>query len=88
MYKYYKTENVTVDQQFFLTTSKGLIEEVVCSRALTSEVPMEIDNVCNKQTANLPVVSVVYLVNIHIMARSHVFWRVLDDPLKASDMGH
>ena len=60
LYKYYKTGNVTIDQQSFLTTSKGLIDEVVCSRALTSEVPMEIDNACNKQTANLPVVSEVF----------------------------
>lgn len=62
MYKSYVAENVSIDHNSFLTSSKGLVEKVVCSRALTSETPLEVDSVCTKQTANLPVASQVFIL--------------------------
>ena len=60
MYQNYIVKNVTIDHNSFLTSSRGLVKEIVCSRALTSEIPLEINNVCIKQKITLPVASQVF----------------------------
>ena len=62
LYQNFVVKNVTIDNNAFLTGSKGLIEDIVCSRALTTEIPLQIKDVCIKQDFTLPAASLIFVL--------------------------